>query len=287
MLDQNRWQPWEYQYYLIILFLLLYRNNQKQFFNYFIFLLAIIYINSGLHKISGGFLFEVWESMILKSFFGFSTTQIQSLWIHYSGLSLGIIEVLSGIGLLFYKSQKQAAITLIVMHIFILLLISPTGLNYNSIVWPWNIAMILFLYVIFIKNNDNQIVFLNLLKGYNKVIFFLIGVAPIFNFFGYWDDYLSFNLYSGNSKRLEICFPKNSNIPEYQKFLSKKSRFCKSCAVLKGNDWALKEMNVVLYPENRLFIGIIKKWKQKNPQINTTFYSYKYPYRTKDIKIYQ
>ena len=118
MLDQNRWQPWEYQYYLIILFLLLYRNNQKQFFNYFIFLLAIIYINSGLHKISGGFLFEVWESMILKSFFGFSTTQIQSLWIHYSGLSLGIIEVLSGIGLLFYKSQKQAAITLIVMHIF-------------------------------------------------------------------------------------------------------------------------------------------------------------------------
>ena len=286
MLDQNRWQPWEYQYNLIILFLFLYRNNPKQFINYFVFLMATIYINSGLHKISGSFLYHVWENMILKHFFGFSTTQLQNLWIHYSGLSLGVIEVLLGIALLFSKSQKKAAILLMAMHLFILLLISPIGLNYNSIVWPWNVAMILFLYFVFIKGNNNKVVFENLIIGYNKIIFSLIGIAPLFNFFGYWDDYLSFNLYSGNSKRLEICIPKNAYIPEYQKFFSKKSRFCESCYVLKGNEWALKEMNTVLYPENRLFMGLIKKWKQKYPKTNTTFYIYKYPYGPKDIQFY-
>ena len=37
----------------------------------------------------------------------------------------------------------------IAMHAFILLAIGPFGQNSNSVVWPWNIAMICFLLILF------------------------------------------------------------------------------------------------------------------------------------------
>lgn len=46
-LDQNRWQPYEYQYFITLFFLLCYRKNAKQFVNYFAFLIIITYFFSG------------------------------------------------------------------------------------------------------------------------------------------------------------------------------------------------------------------------------------------------
>ena len=283
ILDQNRWQPWEYQYFLTILFLYFYLHNPRQFINYFTFLIISTYFNSGIHKLNGGFLYDVWESMILKRFFGLELHQIQNGWIHYAGLSLGLIEVVGALGLLFFKQKKMFALLIIGMHVFILLLISPTGLNYNVIVWPWNIAMVLFLYLLFFKIKNNTISFTNLTEGYNKIPFLVIGVFPFFCFIGLYDNYMSFNLYSGTLKQLEICIEKHQDIKKYQNFITNKKTFCKNSQVINANTWALKEMNTVVYPETRVFKAIIKKWKLQNPTINATFHIYQYPYQPNNI----
>jgi hypothetical protein len=82
LLDQNRWQPWEYQYLLTLLFYFFYLENPKQFINYFSFLMLVTYIYSGLHKLNGGFLNLVWEKMILLRFFGLENHQIQGNILH-------------------------------------------------------------------------------------------------------------------------------------------------------------------------------------------------------------
>ena len=287
LLDQNRWQPYQYQYFITILFLLCYQKNSKQFLNYFSFLIIIIYINSGLHKFTGAFLYSVWETMILHRFFGLEKASIDSLFIHYSGLSLGFLEFVAAIGLLFSRYKKIAALLLIGMHLFILLLISPTGLNYNSIVWPWNVAMILFLYLLFCRESENYISWKDLLKGYNKIHLFYLGILPIFCFFGWYDNFLSFNLYSGTLKRLEICIENKEKATKYEQFIKNKSWFCKSGSVIKVNDWSLKEMNIVTYPEDRFLFGVIKKFKVRNPEIEATYIITQYPYQEKNTKYYK
>lgn len=287
MLDQNRWQPYEYQYFITLVFFFCYRNNSKQFINYFSFLIAVIYLHSGLHKLTGAFLYSVWENMILHRFFGLEHHEINNLLIHYSGLSLGLIEFISAIGLLFFKRRKLFALLLIGMHIFILLLISPTGLNYNSIVWPWNIIMILFLFILFYKENGNDISFPDLLKGYNKIHFVYLGILPFFCMIGWYDNFLSFNLYSGTLKKLEICIENTEKATEYKPFFSEHSKYCKLQKAIKVNNWSLQEMNIITYPEERFLLGIIKKFKARNPDIKATFYIYQYPYGSEDKKQYQ
>lgn len=287
MLDQNRWQPYEYQYFITIVFLFCYRNNSKQFINYFSFLLAIIYVNSGIHKLSGAFLYAIWERMVLHQFFGLRYEILNNIFVHYSGLLIGLLELSFGFGLLFFKKKRIIAQLLIGMHIFILLLLSPTGLNYNSIVWPWNISMIFFLYVLFVQENTTQISFPNLWKGFNKIHFLYLGIFPIFCLFGWYDSFLSFNVYSGKSKRLEICIENAEKASEYAPFISKSGICCKNKITIKSNNWSLKEMNIITYPEDRFLLGMIKKFKERNPDIKATFYVYQYPYSPEDMKQYK
>lgn len=288
-LDQNRWQPYEYQFILTFIFYAIYFNNKKQFINYFCFLLLIIYFNSGLHKLNGAFLYTVWENMILHRFLNIEYEQIKGfgLYIHYSGLFLGIVESLAALGLLFTKTQKVAALFLIVMHIFILAMISPLGLNYNAIVWPWNILMILLLYLVFVHNKSQLIFLKNLVKGLNFIPFIVVGILPFFCFVGLWDNFLSFNLYSGGTKYLEICLKTPENLNNKEIYVIKKGKICNNNSAIQVQDWSLKELNITVYPERRVLIDIINKWKQNNPNCNAVFHIYSYPYKKENIETFE
>jgi hypothetical protein len=284
MLDQNRWHPIEYQCLITALFLFFYRNNPKQFLNYMAFLVCIIYINSGLHKLNGGFLFHVWENMILERLFGFES---KNIWIHYSGLLLGVLEVVAGIGLLFFRQKRFFSAILIGMHVFILLLISPTGLNYNPIVWPWNFVMVFIIIALFCTQNPVNISFRNLVSGFNKIPFLFLGILPLFSMVGMYDNFLSFNLYSGRLQQLDICIGNKEAARAYKPYFTHRRTCCDTREVINANLWSLKEMNIAVYPEERVYFDIIRKWKAKNPDAQATFCIYQYPYKPQNITHYK
>ena len=45
------------------------------------------------------------------------------------------------------------------------------------------------------------------------------------------------------------------------------------------NNWALKEINVPIYPEEKTFIKFKKKWQTSYPNLETTFICHWYPYK--------
>jgi hypothetical protein len=286
LLDQNRWQPWEYQYFLTFAFFFFYHKNLRQFVTYFSFLLIVIYFNSGLHKLNGGFLYKVWNEMILTRLFGFEAHQIDSPFIHYAGLSLGLIELFAALGCLFMVNKKFYALFLVCMHVFILFLVGPTGLNYNPIVWPWNIVMMMFILIVF-YNAEERISFVKLTSGFNKIPFTILGILPFFCFLNLYDNFFSFNLYSGSLKHFLICVDEKQLGNEYKPYISKTKKRCGTNTAILGNNWALTEMNIVIYPEERFYKGIMKKWKEQHPSLESTFYIYQYPYKPENYVEYK
>lgn len=283
LLDQSRWQPWEYQYLLTFLFFIFYHKNQKQFLNYFSFLIIATYFFSGLHKLNGGFLYTVWEKMILIRFCGFEANQIQNIVVHYAGLALPIFEILAALGLLFSKNKRTFALLLVGMHVFILIFLSPLGINYNSIVWPWNVVMILYLIILY-YNHATIISLRNLLTGFNKISFTVIAIFPLLSFFGLYDNYLSFNLYSGKLSSFRICIDEEKMGNNLKPYISKNQFYCGSKASVSVDDWAMKEMNVALYPEERIYLEIQKKWNEKYPNSDAEYVIYHYPYKKENSK---
>jgi hypothetical protein len=264
LLDQNRWQPWEYQYLFVIFIFIVNATHQKLITVAFTFILVSTYIYSGLGKLNEGFLQTIWAKMILHLFLKIPAHTAKQHWLYYSGYIAGLIELIAGTGLLFLKTRKLSACVLILMHLFILLLLGPFGLWYNKIVWPWNVAMVFYLYLIFLKKAPVIIPFKSILSGWNIPVFICWGILPALSFAGCWDNYLSSAIYSGRLPKMLICIKDTSKCKPLQKFCRKDLlNTCNGEAVIDLQYWAMTETNAAPYPELRVYKKIEKKLEKQ------------------------
>jgi hypothetical protein len=270
-LDQNRWQPWEYQYLFILFVFIVHKDKDDYIIPSIACILIATYFYSAINKFNNGFLSSVWSDMILHRYFKISKVTLQNHTLYYAGYLLPVIELASCIALIFPSTKKTAACLLIAMHVFILAMLGPFGLHYNKIVWPWNILMIVMLWMIFIKH-DAKTRFS--WKKTNRLVAWCWIVLPALQFAGLWDSYLSYNLYSGNNASMVICVNDSiSNLPEAGFFDKRNSlAACGDGHQLNIQNWAMNEMNVPAYPEERIYSYIKKDWLNKYPSLHSEFY---------------
>ena len=60
------------------------------------------------------------------------------------GMAVPLVQVAFGIGLLTRRFRRVSLIAAVAMHLFILAMFGPAGLDWNDIVWPWTAAMAIF-----------------------------------------------------------------------------------------------------------------------------------------------
>lgn len=270
LLDQMRWQPWEYQFLLTTIFFISFKNKDN-FKLLLILLLGCTYIFSGLHKFNQGFLESNWGNLILKNIFGIQALWKQHDWLFFLGYIIPIFETLFGILLLVLKNKKWPILFLIGMHLGIIFMLSPLGVNYNEVVWPWNFLMILLLGFIYKDHFQYSFSISFFKKVYVQIVLILIMILPISNFFGFWEDYLSFSLYSGKAVNICICFNQSEETKPLEPYISKtnKYNFCNNQAAVFMNKWALAELKVPIYSEKRTLEYLEKKMASDYP--NTDF----------------
>ncbi|MEI9933421.1 MAG: hypothetical protein WDM71_00885 [Ferruginibacter sp.] len=204
-------------------------------------------------------------------------TETMSIWVYRMGYILGLLEMILSIGLLLKYTQKTAAILLIIMHIVLLIMIGPYGINYNSIVWGWNIMMIVYLFIGVIQNPSLNISVRQLFTGWNKLIVILFAIMPMFNLIGYWDYYPSFSLYTGKPPRMFVCIKKIPQTKSIQHFGKYSLHACDSNSLLISmSDWGVDEMNASPYPEIRVYKGIKEQLLKQYPECESRFFVCKY-----------
>lgn len=274
LLDQNRWQPWEYQY-LFTLFIMLTNKDSRNAFMALAFMLAATYVYSGLNKFTPGFLSIVWDSLILHGFFKVSAITIHHNIVYHSGYALGLIELMSGIGLFFKVSRKYAATALIVMHVFVLLLLNPFGPNNNTVVLPWNMVMIASLYLVFLKDKAHIYDQRAILRFPNILVLVCWGILPALCFAGWWDNYLSSNLYSGRQPYQMICVSNPDAVPALQPYMQQdKNNICNGQKVISVIKWGYTELKAPPYPEYRVLSRIEASFQQSYPAAGAKFITY-------------
>jgi len=250
--DQSRWQPWFYQYLLMLLAIGIAGDGKKQSaFNTCRLIVVAIYIWSGISKLNPAFANSTLPSMA-------ETLTKSQAFSHAAAVFIPLLEIALGCGLLTKKFRKAALITAIAMHVFILATIGPLGQRHNSVVWPWNLAMIAFVTILF--NNREAALPGDIVWGshfaFHKVVLLLVGIAPVLSVVNRWDSYLSFALYSGNSNSADIFMSDTSfaELPDtLQNYVYDVSPNLNRLSI---NEWSYGELNVPPYPERRIFANV-------------------------------
>jgi len=172
-------------------------------------------------------------------------------------LIIPLVEILIGFGLLSRRFRNRAVLLASATHTAILILLLLAG--ENAVVWPWNVAMVLFVWILFW--NDTKTTARRIVAGrtpFHVLVLLLFAVLPSLSLVGLWDSFLSSSVYSGNTYQAAICLAPNllGRLPrEIHPHVWQKSE----PFFLDINRWAFAELRVPVYPEPRVFRQIAKR----------------------------
>lgn len=262
--DQSRWQPWFYQYLFLLFALCFYPwgdpdapdERRQRVLNACRLVVAGTYFWSGLQKFNVSFATDVFpwlvEPLVPSALRDLART---------GALLVPVLETAIGAGLLVPGYRRLAVLLALGMHAVILYCLGPLGHNWNTVVWPWNVAMMAFVLTLFWRVPEigpRELLWpgRSIVQGAALLLF---GVLPVLNFFDRWDAYLSAALYSGNTVRAEIVLPtgtRDALPPELRKHCP--AGFDGACRV-DLFDWSIEELNVPAYPAERVYRRIARQ----------------------------
>ena len=254
--DQSRWQPWFYQYLFMLAAIGLADGNRPEAtLNTCRLIVASIYVWSGLEKMNPNFVHNT---------IPFLLTPLHLLALKKLMIAAPVLECGAGCALLSRRFRRMAVVCAAGMHIFILLTIGPLGWNYNTVVWPWNIAMIALLIILFWRADDSPLDILWVRTpgpefAFQKVVLLLFGIAPALSFFNLWDTYLSFAFYTGNGDSASIYLSDATFDRLPDKLADYVYEYSPNVKELSIPDWSWGEFNAPHYPEDRIYRNVFRR----------------------------
>jgi hypothetical protein len=137
----------------------------------------------------------------------------------------------------------------------------PFGHDWNNIIWPWTAAMAGLDLLLFTGNQRFSVrdIFWSNRHPYHVSVLVLFAILPFLSFFNLWDSYLSSALYSGNLTEATIYASDKgrdslpTSIKAYFVHTSPNTN------VLNIQRWAFEDLNVLPYPETRVYKKIAKE----------------------------
>jgi hypothetical protein len=173
------------------------------------------------------------------------------------------------------KTRQAAVIFACLTHVIALGTLVFSGRN--SVVWPWNVAMIVLTPILFWRSEAAPFGYLmrewrsvSVRHHLPKLAFLICGLLPALSFIGWWDLYLSAALYSGNTPIavMRISESLREHLPGHVKqYVFKTGR---GDLMLPFYEWSLAELNVPPYPEIRVYRQVARQLchLDTNEQVN-------------------
>jgi hypothetical protein len=261
--DQTRWQPWVFQYSLLLTAVALSSwsgggVDDRRVLNIARLIVAGTYIFSGLQKINLNFVENDFPWIVQPI-----TRLIPSAahFFHGFGMAVPFVQVAFGIGLLTRRYRRVSLTLAVAMHLFILAMFGPAGLNWNDIVWPWTAEMAILDILLF--SGAPEFSWREIVWGERDPVHVaavvLFGVLPALSFFNLWDSYLSSALYSGNLTEAQIYLTDAGRASLPASIAPYVVRTSPDTNVISLQRWAVEDLNVTPYPETRVYKAIAKK----------------------------
>ncbi len=261
VLDQTRLQPWVYQYLVMLMVLASMRDGAADATALPVLaanqlVLSTLYFWSGAQKLNWSFGHEVMPRLLEQA--GINLPSAAVSYLPVVGVLVALCEMLIGVGLLIQRTRRVAVLLALSMHLLVLLMLIAAWRN--SVVWVWNICMMVMVALLFWRM-DNVLAWRVLLRSgasnassrLIKVVLVVCALAPVLSFAGWWDMNLSGALYSGNTPVavLRIGERVRERLPvaaQQQLFTTQRGEL-----MLPFYEWSLVELNVPPYPEVRVF----------------------------------
>jgi hypothetical protein len=254
--DWSRWQPWFYQYTVMLAVLAVARDVGDTLVAWRTVLVGL-YFWSGIQKLNATFMTNIFPWLV-EPLTGVLPAGLRPV-VLAGWMLVPVLEIAVAVGLLVPRLRNAAVVVAIATHVVVLGLLGPLAHATNTVVWPWNAAMAALVAVLFWNGRASapQVLAPRRL-GAHAAALILFGVLPALSFVGLWDAYLSGALYSGNVKvaALSVTDAGVARLPDVARRHVTRNRA--GANVLDVWEWSMDELGVPGYPEDRVFRAVAR-----------------------------
>lgn len=263
--DQIRLTPWYYLYGLLLVPALLYKVPTRKEDNAALLLLMQVvviglYVWSGAHKHSYDY-YNYVHGFVIKSLEAHLPESLYQL-VDQMGAIGPWFELAAGLFLAFGLTRNLGVFMLTGMHAFLLLCLGPLGSGWNSVIWPWNISMVLIIWVLFYSANPVpwRALFAKRVRLASCVLVLLAIAMPALRFADAWDNNLSFCLYSGKTRGLNFFVRESAaaKLPEEGRKHLKPAKGAEGWLYMSADSWSTDALGVPVNPQDRIYKAVGK-----------------------------
>ncbi len=226
-------------------------------------LIGATYFYSGLQKMNRHF-----AAVGLLGILGPRAAHLPML--HLWAWIIAALEMAIAAALFTRRWRNLAVLAAMGMHGFILFC-CVVILHWNSVIWPWNIAMMALVPLLFWNTDFSvaEVLWRNPMP-LQKVVLVLFGILPLLSFFGWWDSYLSASLYSANVPEARVLF-RGAVRDQLPKPVARYAKQLPAATyMLNVVTWSMGELNVPPYPAMRVYRALgaeVCKYSDNSPDV--------------------
>lgn len=279
-LDQHRFQPWAYQLWLFVATWLCFSIRSQ--IASMRWLMISIYFYSAMGKCDYEFFHSVGQQMLGAMFKLIG----QHAAIMPDWLRLGLVcmfpmtELAIAIGLAWPKSRRVAGFLAIGLHLTLILVLGPLGLNHRLGVLIWNAQFAMQAAFLFVSKRLSRVNDApqeqidmpqrkNWLRSspqtFGMLLIAIAIVMPLTERFGIWDHWPSWALYAPHSSRVrvEVTGPSLKRLPEELVALTNKpaseTEEGFDWVMIPIDEWSLQTLDTPIYPQSRFQLGVARQ----------------------------
>ena len=271
-LDQHRLQPWFYQCLLFALVMICCAPARAM--PLLRALLVSVYVFSALGKFDYQFLHSLGPQFLEAGcqLVGISSTGWPApLSVLVSGL-FPAVEILGAVGLLVPQLRKPAMVALVSMHLGLLLVLGPLGLDHRPGVLAWNLSFVFQVLLLFGGSTGSSDVAPNQVTADSpravrfSYLFGTILLLPLLEPVGFLDHWLAWGLYSPRNSRvtLEVYEPQAGLLPATVQPFIRAVRQRDDMVQVRMDLWSLESLGVSIYPQGRFQLGVATSLLRKS-----------------------
>ncbi|MGI9469880.1 MAG: hypothetical protein ACR2NZ_00005, partial [Rubripirellula sp.] len=183
------------------------------------------------------------------------------------------VELIAGIGLLIPTTRRVAAFVLIAMHVSLIVILGPWGIDHSRGVLIWNMMLMVQAWMLMIWKPSNAEQSTDVAASptsesiarrvtsttwFARLIVILAIAAPLLERSGYWDHWTSWSLYSPHTSRAEIELHRSviGKIDPSVEQHMREDADGDGWHRLSLEDWSLADRFVPVYPQARYQLSL-------------------------------
>jgi len=280
LLDQHRLQPWAWQFAITAIVLAL--ANSRRSVALLRLLTVGLYFWSAISKLDSSFLHTLGQQF-LAALLGTLVDDWSEQSRFWAAAAFPFGEMLVAVGLCIARLRRASVVLAIIMHLLLVWILSPWGLDHKPAVLVWNLYFVALNLLLFWPRDQRQTKAIATWRTTDRsssepaagastqpgrpplrfgdcLVTALVVVAtlvPTLELIGWWDHWPAWGLYSSRVEQIAVYVAQRQAdelSPELQPLLEAASS--DGWRRLRIDRWSLAALDVPIYPQNRFQLGV-------------------------------